>query len=340
MRGRSLRRIRAGLLVVALALPLPASSAALAAQRETSGRGAKPAPHDSRAPAQRAAMAQERSGGRRGDEMSARGQATASSRRQFGQARADEMSARDEAKASDEKGEAGGRAAGEAGGESAGEERFTSGAPGNNGTVKVDGVVFDDGRANEPHPGCTFRLKFFGYDEAPDLFATATFALHAPTGDETLTTDRIFIGDGDSASSIYDLSSALMGVPSHPQQGHHIKLTVRAPYSHGAEVKHKVFWVDCSPSGTGSQAQALAAKQLREDRAASVLGFRMTAPYHGGSHNSHHSHSHNSHHSHELAARRPSSARLPFTGASLAALVTAALALVSGGALALKARKR
>ena len=33
----------------------------------------------------------------------------------------------------------------------------------------------------------------------------------------------------------------------HPEQGFHLKLTVEAPFSLGAEVKHKVFWVSgCS----------------------------------------------------------------------------------------------
>jgi len=45
--------------------------------------------------------------------------------------------------------------------------------PGNNGTIKIDDVVFDDAPNNEPHVGCTFQVDFYGYDEG-DLFAGAS----------------------------------------------------------------------------------------------------------------------------------------------------------------------
>src|SRR5438552_428134 len=37
-------------------------------------------------------------------------------------------------------------------------------SPGNNGTVKVDGVPFDQHTDNEPHPGCSFEITFFDFD--------------------------------------------------------------------------------------------------------------------------------------------------------------------------------
>ncbi|HEV8374234.1 MAG TPA: hypothetical protein VGR68_13625, partial [Actinomycetota bacterium] len=49
----------------------------------------------------------------------------------------------------------------------------TPNPPGNNGTIKVDGVPFDDAPDNEPHVGCTFQVDFYGYDEG-DLFADVT----------------------------------------------------------------------------------------------------------------------------------------------------------------------
>ena len=52
--------------------------------------------------------------------------------------------------------------------------------PGNNGTVKIDDVPFDDHPNNEPHVGCTFQVDFYGYDEG-DLDATVTFEAHPPT---------------------------------------------------------------------------------------------------------------------------------------------------------------
>ncbi len=53
--------------------------------------------------------------------------------------------------------------------------------PGNNGTIKIDDVPFDDAPNNEPHVGCTFQVDFYGYDEG-DLFADVTFVVHPPTG--------------------------------------------------------------------------------------------------------------------------------------------------------------
>jgi hypothetical protein len=131
--------------------------------------------------------------------------------------------------------------------------------PGNNGTVKIDDVPFDDHPDNEPHVGCTFQVDFYGYDEG-DLFADVTFESHPPTGPvRVLLTDTVFIGEDDNAgggseagldaSETYTLD--FTGIEPHPNQGFHVKLTVNADGSKGADVKHKVFWVTgCPPSPT------------------------------------------------------------------------------------------
>lgn len=123
--------------------------------------------------------------------------------------------------------------------------------PGNNGTIKVDDVVFDDHPNNEPHVGCTFQVDFYGFDEG-DLFADVTFEAHPPTGPVVvLLTDSVFIGEDDNsgggsesgldASETYTLD--LSGIEPHPVQGWHVKLTINADGSQGADVKYKVFWV-------------------------------------------------------------------------------------------------
>ena len=136
--------------------------------------------------------------------------------------------------------------------------------PGNNGTVKVDRLVFDDHPNNQPHVGCTFQIDFYGFDEDPGYVAQVIFELHAPTSGGTLavTSGNLspFIGEDDNAgggseagldaSETYTL--AFTGDP-HPNQGYHVKLTVHAPGSQGADTKHKVFWVtgcgeDASPN--------------------------------------------------------------------------------------------
>ena len=126
--------------------------------------------------------------------------------------------------------------------------------PGNNGTIKIDDVQFDDHPNNEPHVGCTFQVDFYGFDKG-DLLANVTFKAHPPTGDrEVLLTDKVFIGEDDNsgggseagldASETYTLD--FTGIDPHPQQGFHVKLTINADGSQGADKKHKVFWIqDC-----------------------------------------------------------------------------------------------
>jgi len=131
--------------------------------------------------------------------------------------------------------------------------------PGNNGTIKVDDVPFDDAPNNEPHVGCIFQVDFYGFDEG-DLFADVTFESHPPTGPvRVLLTDEVFIGEDDNAgggseagldaSETYTLD--FTGIEPHPNQGFHVKLTINADGSQGADTKHKVFWVTgCVPGTT------------------------------------------------------------------------------------------
>jgi hypothetical protein len=132
---------------------------------------------------------------------------------------------------------------------------------GNNGTVKVDGVVFDKHPDNEPHVGCKFEIDFYGFDKG-DLYATATFEAQSPSGRGALKSYRIFIGEDSNAGGgseagldaqlPADLGDVVGRLKGHPQQGYHIKLTVNADGSQGATTKHKVFWVrGCTPDASG-----------------------------------------------------------------------------------------
>ena len=132
--------------------------------------------------------------------------------------------------------------------------------PGNNGTIKIDGVEWDNHPNNEPHVGCTFEVDFYGFD-AGDYWADVTFEAHPPTGHGVLDTDSVFIGHDDNggggseagwdASAQYDLTQTLAGYPVHPQQGYHVKLTIAADgFLHGQGPKHKVFWVGPCDSET------------------------------------------------------------------------------------------
>ena len=129
--------------------------------------------------------------------------------------------------------------------------------PGNNGTIKVDGAPFDITPGNEPHVDCKFDIDFYGYDEGGDLFADVTFTAHPPSNPSGVVLDvepkTVFIGEdsndgggseaGHDASQEYDLSDALASIEPHPVQGWHVKLTIHADGSQGADTKFKVFWV-------------------------------------------------------------------------------------------------
>ena len=136
---------------------------------------------------------------------------------------------------------------------------------GNNGTVKIAPLGEMDGiPQNSPHPGCTFQVEWYGFDEGADIISTVGFAMKAPTADVGLGVDgpsSVFVG-GDPASGA-GTDTGLDGVQSytlsfdgapHPKQGYHVKLTVHTPRSKGNDTKTKVFWVapcEGTPAGTG-----------------------------------------------------------------------------------------
>lgn len=135
---------------------------------------------------------------------------------------------------------------------------------GNSGTVKIDGIAFEEHHANEPHPSCDFRVTFWGYGEGRE--ATVTFALQSPTeattgsgsisyGPIDVGTDPAGGGNDPDGSVVVNLASFLddSGATPHPQQGFHVKLTVNATGSRGADVKHKVFWVECGTEVLGTR---------------------------------------------------------------------------------------
>jgi hypothetical protein len=133
--------------------------------------------------------------------------------------------------------------------------------PGNNGTIKIDGQPFEIAPDNQPHVGCRFQVDFYGYDLGPTYTAQVQFAVHPPTGNQVILTDEVPIGEdshagggstaGLDAERTYDLTDELAAF-TPTQQGFHVKLTIHADGSQGADVKHKVFWVTgCLPAGGG-----------------------------------------------------------------------------------------
>jgi hypothetical protein len=223
--------------------------------------------------------------------------------------------------------------------------------PGNNGTVKIDGTPFDDAPNNEPHVGCSFQVDFYGYDEG-DLDATVTFEAHPPTGPvQVLLTDTVFIGEDDNsgggseagldASETYTLD--FDGIQPHPNQGFHVKLTINAEGSQGADVKHKVFWVrGCETSGTTTTTTSGA---TTTSSAASTSGKTSTS---GSVTTTSGAPSTNQEDTSNSAVGGASSSgpggssggELPFTGANAMALLIAGLALLGLGVASLLRNSR
>jgi LPXTG-motif cell wall-anchored protein len=221
--------------------------------------------------------------------------------------------------------------------------------PGNNGTVKIDRVPFDDAPDNQPHVGCVFQVDFYGFDEG-DLVADVSFESHPPTGPvQVLLTDQVFIGEDDNAgggsqagldaSATYTLD--FTGIQPHPNQGFHVKLTIHADGSHGADTKHKVFWVTgCTPgtttttttsrasgatttSGTTTTTTSGGSRQDTTTSSAGGSGASTGGSSAGGG-----------------SSSSTGGGGLPLTGANAASLLAAGLALLGLGAATLLGRSR
>ena len=138
--------------------------------------------------------------------------------------------------------------------------------PGNNTTVKIDGVPLDNGEPgdqgpgdpdNEPHINMCFGVDWYGFDDG-EFFGTIEFRIWPPTGGgsrDPLAADAlrwrtpldghaafganeqiVYIGEdshdgggsveGLDASVVYDISAALSAYDPHANQGYHVMVTV------------------------------------------------------------------------------------------------------------------
>ena len=151
------------------------------------------------------------------------------------------------------------------------------GAPGgNNGTVKVDGVPFENHPNNEPHVGCQFGIDAYGYEA--DLPISITFSLQPPTGrGEVLVVDGTLDGDDASGGGSEaghdghfdaDLSEALADVEAHPQQGFHVRLTVEVD----GKAKHKTFWVTGCEGGSTTTSSTTTTTSTTTSSTTTTLG--------------------------------------------------------------------
>ncbi|MCW3813242.1 LPXTG cell wall anchor domain-containing protein [Micromonospora sp. DR5-3] len=134
--------------------------------------------------------------------------------------------------------------------------------PGDNGTVKIDGMPFTDHVDNQPHVTCEFELEFFNFDQ--NQRANITLWAQPPSAtpkDKVVWSKKDVLISNDPASgaendhdevirlSANDLD--LTGLKLQPKQGYHIKLDVELIGGKSSDGKHKVFWLQpCASSET------------------------------------------------------------------------------------------
>jgi hypothetical protein len=125
---------------------------------------------------------------------------------------------------------------------------------GNKGSMKVRPVGTPAAPPrNYAHLPCVVQVDFYG---VPHSSATVTAVSHAPTGPtgQTLLTQTLTFSQSSPnppgnelvGSTTLDFTGVLDGLTYHAQQGYHVKLTAEIDGPQGANVKHKVFWIDCA----------------------------------------------------------------------------------------------
>ncbi|MGH3508776.1 MAG: hypothetical protein ACRDPI_00930 [Nocardioidaceae bacterium] len=162
------------------------------------------------------------------------------------------------------------------------------GAPGNNGTIKVNSTDLAS-KANDPHVGCAFTIAWFNFDTDGPIAATVAFAQQAPTTDGTMSVTGNLTPTFTATQPVgldhqesYTLS--FTGQPQ-PQQGFHVKITVNTPRSKGADVKHKVFWVGpCTEPSSSPSPSSSASSSMSSSPSPSYSTSPSSSPSHCGCH--------------------------------------------------------
>jgi hypothetical protein len=110
----------------------------------------------------------------------------------------------------------------------------SSGAPpGNNATIKINNVPVD-GVDNQPHITCPFRLSLYNFDSGSTVSnsATVTFVAQPPSGKNIVLPPSVgmstFTFPGPDYFQDYSFDAATLDqLTLHPQQGYHVKVTVK-----------------------------------------------------------------------------------------------------------------
>ncbi len=219
-----------------------------------------------------------------------------------------------------------------------GNTAFAADPPGNNGTVKIDNLPFDDAPDNEPHDGCVFQVDFYGFDKGD--IAEVTFTAHPPTSDvsgpgQIIEQDSDIDVGGDAAgggtdldgSETYSLDFSDTTIEPSANQGFHVKLTVTVTSPNSVTPvfkKHKVFWVQPCEEEESSTTTSTTLPGESSTTTSTTMGGG-TLPTSGGS---------------NTTSAVPARAALPKTGSSALPLMIAGLALLALGGASLVASRR
>lgn len=183
---------------------------------------------------------------------------------------------------------------------------------GNNGTIKVDLLPFDDTGRNDTdtHSECQVEIEFFGFD-ANELVEVTFFGVNPTNSDGPLPGVTEIPGDGDHVREVldgdgvtgtgdataeklddqqrYNLSAALATLTPDPRNGYHIRVEADAVGAPGG-AKTKVFWLECNPAApvttsgtttTGANATTTGGNATTTGGNATTTGDSATTP--GGS---------------------------------------------------------
>lgn len=120
---------------------------------------------------------------------------------------------------------------------------------GNNGTIKINDVIADNGQGNDPMlESCTLNIKWYGFDMG-NRASTVSFEAQNPTDESQLLTpigvqNERFTGTGTGGTELAHEKDYTMSFTGAPQgQGYHVKVTVATDGSQGNDTKSKVFWL-------------------------------------------------------------------------------------------------
>ncbi|MCW3844884.1 LPXTG cell wall anchor domain-containing protein [Micromonospora yasonensis] len=215
----------------------------------------------------------------------------------------------------------------------------TGNPPGDNGTVKIDGMPFSDNVDNEPHVTCQFELEFFNFDtnQKANLTLWAQPPSSTPKDRIVWSRQNVLISKDPASGAENDHDEVIrlsandldLSGLTQKQQGYHIKLDVDLIGGKSNDGKHKVFWLKpCASSESPSPNP-------------STPGGESPNPTPGGSENPSENPSGTpGAPGSSVGGGTGTEGGLPLTGVAATSISLTGLALIGGGVLLMALRRR